>query len=125
MGLRVLKNLNAKRIYIYGYSELVIKQVEGSYQAKHPRLRSHKNLVLDLLEYFKGYHLTVIPRKENNIVDALVVSASVFKISVYPNKEYKIEVKHRSTILNNVDHWKVFDDDKKINMLAPQNVIGI
>lgn len=34
--LKILKKLNAKRISIYGDSELVIKQVKGEYQAKHP-----------------------------------------------------------------------------------------
>lgn len=58
---------------------MVIKQVERNYQSKHLILRSYRNLVLDLLEYFKEYHLIVIPRKENVDVDALAVSASVFK----------------------------------------------
>ena len=40
LGLRVLKNPNAKKINIYGDSELVIKQVKRSYQAKHSRLSS-------------------------------------------------------------------------------------
>jgi ribonuclease HI len=80
LGLKVFKNLKSKKIYIYGDSELVINKVKGSYQAKHPRLRSYRNLVLDLLEFFKEYHLTVIPRKKNVIVDALAVSSSVFKI---------------------------------------------
>ena len=53
LGLKFLKNMNAKKIYIFGDSELVINQVKRSYQAKHPRLRSYRNLVLDLLEYFK------------------------------------------------------------------------
>ena len=39
LGLRALKDLQAKRINIYGDSKLVIKQVQGIYQAKHPRLR--------------------------------------------------------------------------------------
>ena len=63
LGLKVLKDLKAKRIYIYGDSKLVINQVKGSYQDKHPKLRSYRNLVLDLLEIFKEYHLSVIPRK--------------------------------------------------------------
>ena len=104
LGIRVLKDLNAKMIYIFGDSKLVINQVKRSYQAKHPRLRSYRNLVLDLLESFKEYHLSVIPRKENGIVDALAVLASVFKITVYPNKQYKIEVKHKLAIQDNVDH---------------------
>ena len=35
-GLKILRNLNAKRIAVYGDSKLVIKQVKGEYQAKHP-----------------------------------------------------------------------------------------
>ena len=39
-GLKILRKLNVKRILIYGDSELVIKQVRGEYQAKHPRMRA-------------------------------------------------------------------------------------
>jgi hypothetical protein len=49
------------------------------------------------------------------IVDALVVSASIFKIPTYPNKKYEIEVKHRPAFPDNIVHWQVFDDDKQIN----------
>ena len=35
-GLKILRKLNAKRIAVYGDSELVIKQVKGEYQEKHP-----------------------------------------------------------------------------------------
>ena len=63
LGLRALRDLQAKKIDIYGDSELVIKQVQGGYQTKHLRLRSYINLVLDLLEGFKEHQLTVIPRK--------------------------------------------------------------
>ena len=86
LGLRALRDLQAKKIDIYGDSELVIKQVQGSYQAKHPILRSYKNLVLDLLEGFKEHQFTIIPRKENVAVDALVVPASVFQVPEHPNK---------------------------------------
>ena len=103
LGLRALKVLQAKKINIYGDSKLLIKKFERSYQAKHPRLRSYRNLVLDLLEDFKEYHFTVIPRKENVAVDSLPLSASVFQIPIYPNKQYKIEVGHRLAIPDNVD----------------------
>ena len=71
--------------------------------------------MLDLLESFEEYHSLVIPRKKNVIADTVVVSANVFKIPVYPNGKYEIEVKHMATIPDNVNYWKVFDDDKKIN----------
>ena len=114
LGLRSLRDLKAKKIDIYGDSQLVVKQVQGCYQAKHPRLRSYKNLVLHLLEVFKEHHFTVIPRKENIAVDALAISTSVFQLPIYPSKKYKIEVRHRPAILDNVDHWEVFEDDKHI-----------
>jgi len=88
LGLRALNDLQAKRIDIYGYLDLVVKKVHGSYQTKHPRLKSYKNLVLDLLEGFKEHQITVIPRKENVAVDALVVSASVFQDKKHPNEHY-------------------------------------
>ena len=93
----------------------MVKQVQGSYQAKHLRLRLYRNLVLDLLEGFKEHQLTIIPRKENVAVDALAVSASLFQDPKHPNEQYQIEVRNRASILDNVDHWKVFEDDKQIN----------
>ena len=53
LGLKIMKELQAKRVHIYGDSEFVIKQVIGTYQAKHPRMRAYRNIVLDLLESFK------------------------------------------------------------------------
>lgn len=87
LGLKVLKNMQAKKVYICGDSEFIISQVEGSYQAKHPILRSYRNIAPDYLESFKEYHLSITPRNKNVIVDSLVVSTSVFKILVYPNKK--------------------------------------
>ena len=52
VGLKILRKLNAKRISVYGDSELVIKQVRGEYQAKHPRMRAYRNAVLDILNLF-------------------------------------------------------------------------
>ena len=68
--------------------------------------------MLDLLEGFKEHQFTVIPRKENVAVDALAVLASFFQLPMYPNKQYKIEIRHRPTIPDNVDHWQDFEDDE-------------
>jgi hypothetical protein len=108
----VLQWLGAKRIVVHGYSELVINQVKGIYQSKHPRLRVYKNPVLDLLEEFSEYNLSVIPRGYNQIANAFATSALVFKIPIFPNRKYEIEVKHRLKVLDNIKYWKVFEDDK-------------
>ena len=104
--------LKIKNVCIYGDSELIIHKVKGVYQAKHPRMRSYRNLVLDLLKKFEGYQLTAIPRGQNVIANALVVASSLFKIPIHPNRKYEIEVKHRPAVPNNIKYWQVFDDDQ-------------
>lgn len=51
-GLKILKKLDVNRIYVYGDLELVIKQVKGQYQTKHPWMRAYRNAVLDILKMF-------------------------------------------------------------------------
>jgi hypothetical protein len=52
-------------------------------------LRAYRNLVLDLLEEFLEYNLTMIPRGENQIADALATSSLVFKIPFFLIKGMK------------------------------------
>jgi ribonuclease HI len=113
-GLQVLKELGTQRIEVCDDSELIINQVKGVYQTRHPRLRAYKNMALDLLEGFSKYDMTVVPREQNHITDTLVASASVFKIPTLPDKIYEIEVKHRPAMPDNIKHWQVFDDDKQV-----------
>ena len=61
-GLKILKKLGAKWIYVYGDSELVIKQVKGEYQEKHLWMRAYMNAVLDILKMFPEYTLTTVPK---------------------------------------------------------------
>ena len=56
----------------------------------------------------------MIPREQNTIVDTLATSTSIFRIHIYPNSKYEIEVKYRPSIQNNVKHWQVFEDDQQI-----------
>ena len=94
-----------KNMYIDGDSELIINQVKGVYQAKHPRMRSYRNFVLDLLKIFETYQLDSIPRGKNVIANALVVATSLLKIPIHPNRKYEIEVRQRLAILDNIKYW--------------------
>ena len=105
LGLKVLKNLQVQRVNIQGDSELIIKQVQGEYQTKSPRLRLYRDLVLELVKGFKECKFSIIPRKENVEADSLAVSASLFQIPQNPKEKYQIEVRHKPSIPDNVDHW--------------------
>ena len=97
--------MQAKRVYISGNSKLVLRWVIGTYQAKHPRMRDYRNLALEILECFDEYQIFIIPRSHNVIVDTFAVAANTFRIPIYPNTKYTIEVKHRPTIPDNVKYW--------------------
>ena len=106
--------MNVKRIAVYGDLELVIKQVKGEYQAKHPRMRAYRNAVLDILRVFSDYTLTCVPRVQNVIADSLATVASKLKILMNSNNKFEIHVKHRPTVPDNQRYWQVFQDDKEI-----------
>jgi len=93
LGLHLLKKLGAKIITIQGDAELIIKQIKGEYSAKHPKMKTYRNNVLDFLESFLEYDLSAIPRKQDIIPNNLPFSASSCKMP-YPNQEYVLEVKH-------------------------------
>ena len=77
-------------------------------------MRDYKNMVLELLEDFYEYTISLIPREQKNIANSLDNSASLFKIPIYPNKRYEIQVKHKPSIPNNVKNWKVFENNHQI-----------
>jgi hypothetical protein len=127
LDLITLKDLGENKIYVHGYFELVISQVKYTYQTKHPRMRAYRNLVLDFFENVSEYNILVVPREHNLIAYDIYTFGSIFKIPIYPNNKYEIEVKNRPTILNNVKYWKVFENDKQIIrflQMEEEHVVG-
>jgi hypothetical protein len=114
LGLRTLNELGTKRIAVHGDSELIINQVKCIYRSKHPRLRAYRNLVLDILEEFSEYNMSMIPRGKNQIAYAMATSALVFKIPIFPNRKYGIKVKHMPAVPHNIKYWQVFEDEKQV-----------
>ena len=113
-GLKILRKLKAKKIAVYGDSELVIKQVKGEFQAKHPRMRAYRNAVLDILRLFSEHTLTCVPHIQNGVADALAKAASNLKIPMNSSNKFEIYVKHRPTVPDNQRCWQVFQDDEEI-----------
>jgi ribonuclease HI len=115
LGLRAAKDMKIEELSVFGDAELIVHQVRNMYQAKHPRLRTYRNEVWDLIDnFFLDFNISFVPREENVMVDSLVVSASNFKIPLPPKLKYDVEVKYRPSIPDNVKHWKVFEDDLEI-----------
>jgi hypothetical protein len=100
---------------IKGDFDLVILQVKNKYACKSERLRRYRNAIWDTMEWFDALDLISVLTKHNNLEDKLRVSASTFQTSEeLSNGQGKMEVNFRPSILDNVDHWQVFRDDKHI-----------
>jgi len=52
LGLEAAGKMNIKNLEVYGDEELIVKQINWQYQAKHPRLRSYRKCAWDLIENF-------------------------------------------------------------------------
>jgi ribonuclease HI len=115
LGLRAAKEMGIQEVAVFGDAESVVQQIRNTYQAKHPRLRSYRNEVWDLIDsFFSVFNISFIPREENTLADSLATSTSNFKVPLPPKFRYDVEVKYRPSIPDNVKHWKVFEDDLDI-----------
>jgi ribonuclease HI len=115
LGLRAAKDMGIEEISVFGDAELIVQQIKNAYQAKHPRLRSYRNEVWDLVDsFFLAFNISFVPREENVMADSLAVSASQFRIPLPPKLRYDVEIRYRPSVPDNIKHWKVFEDDLEI-----------
>ena len=67
-----------------------------------------------LHNYFVAFNITHIPRNHNETIDSLALAATHFRIPKTTQLRYPIEVRYRPCVLDNVRHWRVFEDDIEI-----------
>jgi ribonuclease HI len=115
LGLRAAKEMEIEGVAMFRDAELIIQQVRNSYRAKHPRLRSYKDEVWDMIDnFFSSFNISFIPKEENTLADSLVVSTSLFRIPLPPKIKYDVDIRYRPSVPDNIKHWKVFEDDLEI-----------
>src|SRR5215207_2347266 len=71
LGLRLARKHGERRVVVKGDSMLVVKQVNGEWEAKNPALQSLRMQAEELLAQFESSRVEWIPRKENRRVDEL------------------------------------------------------
>ena len=107
--------MNISEISVFGDVELIIQQIRNVYQTKHPRLRDYRNAIWIIVEdSFLYFNISFVPRESNILADALSISASSFKIPIPMQLKYEVRVRFKPSILDNVKHWKVFEDNQEI-----------
>jgi ribonuclease HI len=74
-GLEVAAPLHARRVHVRADSQLLIRQLEGTYRVKSPGLRPLYDRARELLADYDEVVLEHVPREENVEADTLVNAA--------------------------------------------------
>jgi hypothetical protein len=113
--MKAAKEMGIKEIAVFGDAELIIQQVRNAYRVINPRLKNYRNEVWDLIDdFFLAFNISFIRRGENTLANSLAVSASFLKVPLLPRVKCDVEIRYRPSVLDNVKHWKVFEDDLEI-----------
>ncbi len=71
LGLDRAKSLGYADIEVYSDSELLVRQLQGRYQVKHPVLRELYGMAKERIGGFRRFGIRHVPREENAEADAL------------------------------------------------------
>jgi len=71
LALERARELGCSEIEVYSDSELLVRQLQGRYQVKHPVLRVLHAKARDRIAGFRRFDITHVPREENVEADAL------------------------------------------------------
>jgi ribonuclease HI len=115
LGLEATRKMQITRLVVFGDSNLVVQQVRGSYQTRHPRMRAYTNQVWDIIgNFYVDFNIYVVLKELNQPFDSLAVVASTFKVPTTPQFKYEIEVRYKPSSHDNIKYWQVFEDDQQI-----------
>lgn len=81
MGLEEATDLRIKILDVYRGSTLVVSYIKGEWETHHPGLISYKDYARRLMSFFNKVEFHHIPRKENQMADALATLYSMYKVN--------------------------------------------
>ena len=78
-------------------------------------MKVYRNEVWDLIENFLiAFNINFVPREYNETADSLALAIAYFKVPKVTHLKYPIDVRYRPSVLDNIKHWKFFNDDQEI-----------
>ncbi|KAL0391487.1 UNVERIFIED_CONTAM: hypothetical protein Slati_4533800 [Sesamum latifolium] len=78
-GMKMDHEVGARHLIAYSDSQLVVKQVEGVYEAKEENMIQYQQQIAELKTSFKSFQIIQIQREENVKVDCLSKLASALE----------------------------------------------
>jgi ribonuclease HI len=90
LGLRRARELGASEIELVADSELVVKQVSGTYKVRHEAMRRLHGEAMTALRAFESWSIRAVARAQNTRADALV-NAALDQAAGAPSSERGLE----------------------------------
>ncbi|KAL0433690.1 UNVERIFIED_CONTAM: hypothetical protein Slati_2703300 [Sesamum latifolium] len=78
-GMEMAYKAGARHLITYSNSQLVVKQVEGIYEAKEDNMIQYLRQIAELKTSFTSFRIVQIPREENVKADCLSKLASALE----------------------------------------------
>jgi hypothetical protein len=94
VGLEEAIDLRVKILEVYGDSALVICQVKGEWETRHPKLIPYRAYVMELAKHFDEITFHHFPREENQVADVLATLSAMYKVNFH-NEAPLIKVERR------------------------------
>eukprot|EP00256_Glycine_max_P070302 XP_025984897.1 uncharacterized protein LOC113002154 [Glycine max] len=88
LGIQAAINFKVKLLKVYGDSALVIHQLRGEWKTRDHKLIPYQAYIKKLAEFFDDISFHHIPRKENQMADALATQASMFQLTPHGDLSY-------------------------------------
>jgi len=70
-ALQAAKEIDAKELTVFSDSELLVKQINGSYKVKSEQIKPLFRQAVELLSEFENYKVRFIPKEKNKKADKL------------------------------------------------------
>ncbi|XP_031252164.1 uncharacterized protein LOC116110071 [Pistacia vera] len=70
-GLSLAKEIGVRKLEVKFDSQLIVNQLQGTYQARDSKMTTYLNLVKEMQTAFEEFSITQVPRAENTHADAL------------------------------------------------------
>jgi ribonuclease HI len=87
-GIIIVIQMKVEHLVVTNDSELIINHVRRKYKVKREKLKCYAKRVMELMESFKYFNISFIPRDKNQKSNALAVTASLLILKIYNNKEF-------------------------------------
>ena len=79
-GLHMAKEIGVKRLLCFGDSDLVVQQLDDTWDTKSPVMAEYRRIVDDFGRCFAGMEVRHIKRDENEAADALARLGAIMNI---------------------------------------------